>query len=124
MDDASGLEASMSAISVEDSDYFDVMTEMSTFPMPEQPDETTAGMEEKRVRVHRLMVSALKTGIEDGSINPEHVRDPDLTAQILRGSLHGVIMYARQPKDPDEIIDDQAMVNEAIDMMYHAMRSQ
>lgn len=107
--------------SVEDSDYFDVMTDMSTFPMPEEPDDTVAGLEDKRVQVHELMVNALKTGIEDGSINPERVSDPDLTAQILRGSLHGVIMYARQPKSPNQNIDNQAMVNEAIDMMCYAM---
>ncbi|MCI5106772.1 MAG: TetR/AcrR family transcriptional regulator [Pseudomonadales bacterium] len=107
--------------SEEDSDYFDVMTDLSTFPMPEEPDEVTLGLQETRQRVHALMVAAIRCGLDDHSINPERVHDPDLTAQILRGSLHGVIMYARQPKDPDELINGQAMVDEAIDMMCYAM---
>lgn len=110
--------------SVEESDYFDVMTDMNTFPMPEADDPILADMEQCRHGVHELMVGALRTGIEDGSINPEHVQDPDLTARILRGSLHGVIMFTRQPKHPDDVPDDVAMVNEAIDMMCFAMRTE
>ncbi len=110
------------AYSVDDADYFDLMTEMNTFPMPEEPDEVTLGMVECRDRVHNLMVSALTGGISDGSIDPEHVKDPELTAQILRGSLHGVIMFTRKPADHEQIVDSKAMVNEAIEMMCYAMR--
>lgn len=110
--------------SLEQSDYFDVMTNMATFPMPDEPDEVVLGMADYRLRCHELMVDSLETGIRDGSIDPEHVHDTSLTAQILRGSLHGVIMSVRQPKDPTfASVDSKKLVHEAIEMMCYGMRT-
>jgi AcrR family transcriptional regulator len=110
--------------SLDESDYFDVMTNMATFPMPEEPDAAMEGMMDCREQVHEMMVDSLKKGIADGTIDPEHVHDPSLTAQILRGSLHGVIMSVRQPKDASfETVDSATMVNEAIEMMCYGMRT-
>lgn len=123
MQQIKGIGQAYYQFSLDESDYFDVMTEMSTFPMPEEPDATMLGMAECRDQVHDMMVAALNSGISDGSINPEQVHDPSLTAQILRGSLHGVIMSVRQPKDAGfETFDSETMVNEAIEMMCYGMR--
>jgi len=123
MDQIKGIGRAYYQFSLDESDYFDVMTDTSTFPMPEEPDEVMLQMGACRDQVHEMMVNALNSGIKDGTIDPEHVRDPSLTAQILRGSLHGVIMSVRQPKDAAfETFDDATMVSEAIEMMCYGMR--
>jgi AcrR family transcriptional regulator len=124
MQQIKGIGRAYYQFSVDESDYFDVMTNMATFPMPEEADDAMVGMLKCREQVHAMMVEALNDGIKDGTIDPEQVHDPSLTAQILRGSLHGVIMSVRQPKDASfETVDSGMMVNEAIDMMCYGMRT-
>lgn len=124
MEQIKGIGEAYYQFSLEQSDYFDVMTNMATFPMPAEPDEVVQGMADYRLRCHELMVDSLEAGIRDGSIDQDHVHDTSLTAQILRGSLHGVIMSVRQPKDPTfESVDSEKLVLEAIDMMCYSMRT-
>ncbi|MEQ8314855.1 MAG: TetR/AcrR family transcriptional regulator [Gammaproteobacteria bacterium] len=112
------------AFSLEESDYFDMLTELSTFPDPEEPDAVTENMQSCREEVDRMMVQALHNGMADGSLNPDHIGDPLLTAYILQGSLHGVIMSTRQPKNPNVTeVDGEKLVHRAIDMMCFAMQS-
>lgn len=123
MNQIKGIGLAYYQFSLDESDYFDVMTDMSTFPMLDEPDEVIMQMAECRDRMHEMMVDALNSGIKDGTIDPKHVHDPSLTAQILRGSLHGVIMSVRQPKGAAfETFDDATIVSEAIEMMCYGMR--
>lgn len=121
-----GIGKAYYAFSVEESEYFDMLTEMSTFPDPEEPDQVTTGMMQCRDHVDSMMVQALKNGIDDGSLDPEHLGDDLLlTAYILQGSLHGVIMATRKPKNPNMTrVDNEKMVHRAIDMMCYGMRAQ
>lgn len=112
------------AFSVEESDYFDLLTELSTFPDPEEPDAVSEAMLACRGQLDMMMVQALENGINDGSLDPDHIGDPLLTAYILQGSLHGVIMSTRQPKNPNAAaVDSEQLVHRGIEMMCYAMRS-
>ena len=118
------------AFSREDSEYFDVLTELNTFPVPEQAgDDQMQSLGECRTRITALMVTALRNGIEDGSICAERVEDPVVTAFMLQGALHGVIMQTRGPLDREatpggyEYPDGDRLVRHVISMMTVAMRS-
>lgn len=93
-----GIGHAYHAFSVEEPDYFDVLTSATTFPGPEQVDEQLLAMNRCRERVNEIMVEALENGIKDGSVSPEQVPDPLQTAFYLQGALHGVIMQTRGPK--------------------------
>ncbi|MCG8413981.1 MAG: TetR/AcrR family transcriptional regulator [Pseudomonadales bacterium] len=117
-----GIGCAYYAFSVEESDYFDMLTELNTFPDPEEPDLVAEGMLRCRQNLDGMMVQALENGIKDGSLNPEHIGDPLITAYILQGSLHGVIMSTRKPKNPNVAqVDSEMLVKRAIDMMCYAM---
>lgn len=110
--------------SEEESDYFDLLTELSTFPAPDEPDAIAEGMAACREHIDAMMVEALQNGIRDGSLDPDQVDDALLTAYILQGSLHGVIMSVRNPKRPDmRIPDSRKLVTRAIQMMCSAMKA-
>jgi len=110
--------------SEEESDYFDLLTELSTFPAPDEPDAIAEGMAACREHIDAMMVEALQNGIRDGSLDPDQVDDALLTAYILQGSLHGVIMSVRNPKRPDmRIPDSRKLVTRAIQMMCYAMKA-
>ncbi len=110
------------AFSIEESDYFDMLTELATFPDPEEPDLVAEGMLSCRQHMDDMMVRALENGVKDGSLNPDHIGDPLITAYILQGSLHGVIMSTRKPKNPNVTqVDSETLVKRAIDMMCYAM---
>lgn len=118
------------AFSREDSEYFDVLTDLNTFPVPEQAgDDQMQALGSCRTRITGIMVTALRNGIEDGSICAERVDDPVKTAFMLQGALHGVIMQTRGPRYWEatpggyEYPDGDRLVTHTIDMMTVAMRS-
>lgn len=87
------------AFSCEDSEYFDVLTDLNTFPEPEQEgDDQMVALGECRTRITGIMVRALQNGIDDGSVCGERVDEPVRTAFMLQGALHGVIMQTRGPR--------------------------
>ncbi len=90
-----GIGHAYHAFSVEEPNYFDVLTSVTTFPGPGIEDEQMLAMDKCRECVNQLMVLALENGIEDGSISSQQVPDPLLTAFYLQGALHGVIMQTR-----------------------------
>jgi len=55
----------------------------------------------------KIMVNALQTGIEDGSIEPKKVPNLLQTAMFLRGCLHGVILL--QDQDGSALLDQQGI---------------
>ena len=99
------------AFSVEEPDYFDVLTNVTTFPEPEAPDDQLVAMNHCREAINGSMVRALENGIRDGSLSAGQIPDPLQTAFFLQGALHGVIMQTHGPKsefsaypDPRQLI--------------------
>lgn len=86
------------AFSVEEPDYFDVLTTVATFPGPDAVDEQLLSLGSCRENINRLMVVALTNGVSDGSLNEANVNNPLQTAFYLQGALLGVIMQSRGPK--------------------------
>jgi AcrR family transcriptional regulator len=109
--------------SLEASDYFDVLTDMVNFPVPEEPDEQTHQLGCCRAQITELMITSLQRGLEDGTIDRLRVHNPVLTAYSLQGALHGVIMQTRRHMEPThEYPDSDALVTYTIDMLTESMR--
>lgn len=116
--------------SIEQSDYFDVLTDLNTFPRPsEEGDEQMRELACCRNRSTAAMVAVLEGGVRDGSICPEMVKDPVRTAFMLQGALHGVIMQTRGPRywkaapGAFPYPDSDALVDHVLAMMGEAMRN-
>lgn len=93
-----GIGHAYHAFSLDQADYFDVLTSMATFPGPDESDAQLLALDHCRECVNDLMVQALRNGIRDGSLSETHITDPLQTAFYLQGALHGVIMQTRGPK--------------------------
>jgi AcrR family transcriptional regulator len=123
LEQISSIGRSYYRFSREASDYFDVLTDMVNFPIPEEPDEQMQQLGCCREQITELMVTALRHGLEDGTIDRQRVHNPVLTAYFLQGALHGVIMQTRRHLDPThEYPDSDALVNYTIDMLTESMR--
>jgi AcrR family transcriptional regulator len=110
--------------SKEASDYFDVLTDLYTFPMPEVADEHMEQLGCCRENVTGLMVQALENGLRDGSVSSRTVRDPLLTAYYLQGALHGVIMQTRRKVEAaHQYPDGEALVMYTMEMLTESLRS-
>lgn len=118
-----GIGRAYYAFSKEASDYFDVLTDMNTFPMPEQEDERMQQLGCCRRKATELMVQALENGLRDGSLDPRQVRDPLQTAFYLQGALHGVIMMTRLPVPSQQYPDGDGLVLYSLGMMAESMRN-
>ena len=62
----------------------------------------------------QIMLDALDTGIDDGSINSAKVQDPLQTAMYFRGSLHGVILLQDEAGSAllnKEMLDKDSLVD-------------
>ncbi|UAW97113.1 TetR/AcrR family transcriptional regulator [Halopseudomonas nanhaiensis] len=107
----------------EESHYFDVLTQINTFPHLSEEDEHSAALQCCAEEVMGLMVEALQRGVADGSLSAERVRDPMMTAYYLRGALHGVIMETRQPdKTTSGLPDADALICYTIDALGQSLR--
>jgi AcrR family transcriptional regulator len=112
------------AFSVEEADYFNVMTDLNTFPEPVEPDQQMDALTRCRARIKAAMVRALENGLRDGSIAPERVANPLQTAFFLQGALHGVIMQTRGPfARRDGYPEGDVLIRYAISMLTHSMRN-
>src|SRR5690606_4114345 len=100
-----GIGLAYYAFSKDDSDYFDVLTDMSTFPMPARTDEDMQQLGCCRQKATELMMQALQNGLRDGSLDPQQVRDTFQTAFYLQGALHGVIMMTLSPVPYEQVSD-------------------
>jgi len=111
------------AFSTEASDYFDVLTDLNTFPMPEEADEQMRQLDCSREEITALMVVALENGLADGTVDPARVRDTLQTAYYLQGALHGVIMQTRRKTSVHhQYPDSKALVLYTIGMLTESMR--
>ncbi|MGM0633668.1 MAG: TetR/AcrR family transcriptional regulator [Pseudomonadota bacterium] len=118
------------AFSREQSEYFDVLTDLNTFPVPEEAgDEQMRALGECQTRITAIMVQVLRNGREDGSICARRVDDPVRTAFMLQGMLHGVIMQTRGPRYWEATPDSypypecDTLVQYSIHMMSEAMKN-
>lgn len=109
--------------SIEEPNYFGVLTQASTFAHLAEEDEQTAALHACRTEAISLMVEALRKGVADGSLSSERVADPLLTADYLRGALHGVIMECSNAAemDPDRP-GLETIVDYTLQMLTHSMR--
>ena len=111
------------AFSKEKMNYFNVLTQLNTFP---ESKADTSQMEEifdSRKRITAIMVEALRNGINDASLNPEHLPDPLQTAYFLQGALHGVIMDTRKLYSAaSQAQESEALVLYTINMLTESMR--
>jgi AcrR family transcriptional regulator len=112
------------AFSAEASDYFDVLTELNTFPMPDKVDEHMRRLDCSREEITSLMVKALENGLADGTVDSQRVRDTLQTAYYLQGALHGVIMQTRRRVSViHQYPDSKALVLYTIGMLTESMRA-
>lgn len=79
----------------EEPDYFDALTQ-APIAMGEADENQAEQMSCSESAVMELMVSAIRQGLEDGSLNGDRIHDPMETALYLRGALHGVIMLCKR----------------------------
>ncbi|MAP29922.1 MAG: TetR family transcriptional regulator, partial [Pseudomonas sp.] len=70
--------------SLEQPDYFDVLTNASTFAHLMESDEQTEDMETCSALTMGCMVDSLEAGVTDGSLSRERISDPMVTAYYLR----------------------------------------
>jgi AcrR family transcriptional regulator len=111
------------AFSKEASDYFDVLTGLNTFPMPEKVDDDMERLECCRQEITAIMVRALMNGLHDCSIDEQRVSDPLRTAHYLRGALHGVIMQTqRNVPGMHQYQDSEDLVLYSISMATESLR--
>ena len=123
LDQISGIGRAYYRYSIDQSDYFDVMTELNTFPFSAEDTEVAANMSACRLRITELMITALENGIKDGSLSSKRIPNTSLTAHMLQGALHGVIMSTREQREAGFAYpDSEALVHYSIDMMSEAMR--
>ncbi|HCL41260.1 MAG TPA: TetR family transcriptional regulator, partial [Pseudomonas sp.] len=66
--------------SLEQPDYFDVLTNASTFAHLMESDEQTEDMETCSALTMGCMVDSLQAGVTDGSLSRERISDPMVTA--------------------------------------------
>lgn len=124
LEQISGIGRAYYRYSIAQSDYFDVMTELSTFPIPAEETDVVSEMAACRLRITALMITALENGIKDGSLSKKRIPDSSLTAHMLQGALHGVIMSTREKREEAfGYPDSDALVLYSIDMMSQAMRA-
>lgn len=112
------------AFSREEPNYFDVLTQSSTFAHLLDADELGQSTQQCGYEVMQLMIDVLTQGVQDGSLSAERVSDPVQTAYFLRGALHGVIMGARQTDLPAfSQPDTDSLIHYSISMFGNAMRA-
>lgn len=110
--------------SIECPDYFDVLTDASTFAHLVDSDEQSAELAHCYEQSMACMLQSIHDGITDGSLNPELAAEPLLTANFLRGALHGVILQTRQ-HDPcqDNQPSPEQMIDFTLQMLNQALRA-
>lgn len=110
--------------SIEEPNYFDVLTQASTFEHLADEDEQSKALQECGVEAMNMMVTALLKGVADGSLSRERVADPLMTAYFLRGAVHGVIMQCSKSAEIDPNRPDlETLVDYTLQMLTHSMRA-
>jgi len=123
MEQLRGIGMAYYAFSRDESNYFDVLTKLNTFPESADDDEQINALRECVARNTDLMVQAIENGMADGSVDAERVSPARQTAYFLQGALHGVIMQTRGPRmEHTEYPEAEALILYAINMLGRAMQ--
>tara|TARA_R100001377_G_scaffold84872_1_gene69455 strand:+ start:189 stop:827 length:639 start_codon:yes stop_codon:yes gene_type:complete len=111
------------AFSKEQTNYFNVLMQLTTFPESKADNSQVEEIFDCRERITALMEEALRNGVQDGSLNAAHLQDTSQTAYFLQGALHGVIMATRtRYTDARQAQDGEALVLYTIAMLTESMR--
>lgn len=111
------------AFSKEQTNYFNVLTQLNTFPDNKADNSQAEEIFDCKERITATMVLALENGVQDGSLNADHLTDSLQTAYFLQGALHGVIMATRTRYSEDRQAEDgEALVLYTIGMLTESMR--
>ncbi|MGP4843720.1 TetR/AcrR family transcriptional regulator [Marinobacter sp. 1Y8] len=108
----------------EEPDYFDALTKAATVmehAAPEQAEQMNCCENETM----NLMIQAIQTGLEDGSMNAERISDPLQTALYLRGALHGVVMMCQQEMGeagPLAHYPRESLINYSMEMLTQSIK--
>lgn len=110
--------------SLEDSHYFDMLTQAGTASEPGIAAEELEALERCDRQTKQLMMQSLQRGIEDGTIDAQYVPDLMTTALFLRGALHGMIMQTREPEraDPDSP-PAETLIRYSLEQLGRSLRS-
>ncbi|MEL0166998.1 MAG: TetR/AcrR family transcriptional regulator [Pseudomonadaceae bacterium] len=110
--------------SIEAPNYFDLLTDASTFAHLVDSDDQLQELAACYDQSMACMIQSLSDGVADGSLHPERVADPVQTANYLRGALHGVILQTRHP-DPCEQthIPAEQLIGYTLQMLNYSMRA-
>lgn len=123
MQQIDGIGRAYYAFSKERTNYFNVLTQLNTFPESTEDNVQTEELFDCSERITVIMVEALQNGVQDGSLNAEHLEDTLQTAYFLQGALHGVIMATRtRYSEPEQWQEGEALVLYTIDMLTESMR--
>jgi len=110
--------------SKEQSHYFNVLTQLNTFPNEDSDHPREKALSDCSARITQLMEDALNNGVSDGSLSAKNLDKPMRTAYFLQGALHGVIMAARTRHNlPTARQDGEELVLYTISMLTEAMRT-
>lgn len=111
------------AFSKEQTNYFNVLTQLSTFPDSKADNSQVEEIFDCRERITAIMVRALNNGLHDGSLDADHLSDSLQTAYFLQGALHGVIMATRtRYSEARQAEDGEALVLYTIAMLTESLR--
>ncbi|NMT62219.1 TetR/AcrR family transcriptional regulator [Marinobacter orientalis] len=106
-------------------DYFSALTTAST-AMAAADDELANEMLCCKAETMDLMVSAIRLGLEDGTMNRDRIQEPVETALYLRGALHGVIMLCQSEMDEsgqEENFPAESLIRHTMEMLTSSIAS-
>lgn len=124
LDQLRGIGEAYYAFSCDESDYFDVLTNMNIFPTSGEEDDQAVRLRDSVAHNTGLMVRAIEAGLADGSLRADRISSPAQTAYFLQGALHGIIMQTRGPRITESGQDGAALVRYAIDMLGCAIQAE
>jgi AcrR family transcriptional regulator len=112
---------------LDEPDYFSALTKAST-AMAEADADQTEEMLCSKAELMNLMVSAIRQGLNDGTMSRERIADPTQTAVYLRGALHGVILLCQSElgvtREPgEENFSADALIRHTMDMLTSSIAS-
>jgi len=117
-----GIGRAYYAFSKEQTNYFNVLTQLNTFPESKADTSQVEEIFDCKERITVIMMEALRNGMKDGSLNAKHLHDPLQTAYFLQGALHGVIMDTRTRYGERPVHEGEALVLYTINMLTESMR--
>ncbi|MGC8120805.1 TetR/AcrR family transcriptional regulator [Marinobacter sp. VGCF2001] len=108
---------------VEVPDYFTALTKASTAIADAEGDQARDMLCSKN-ELMMLMETAIRQGLEDGTISQERISSPARTALYLRGALHGVIMLCQAELSQSDEFPSETLIRHTMDMLTRSISSE